>query len=506
MKTDSQQTELKPTGYSALIKRYNLPVIPNWHVSNTGTGYTHRIETTTEVVEETYPGNYWPGEGLGDHLEFALKYDGTNLAILASLFAVVDPDELTAYIKSKPTGKYARRIWFLYEHLTGNQLQLNDLQRGTYVDLIEPEEQYTATDPSKVRRQRINYNLLGDNRFCPVIRRTEMLAGYEHSDLPSKCRDVVSGYSPELMKRALSYFYTKESKSSFAIESITPSTTRTERFVALLQLAQRDDYCVKSKLIELQNQIVDPRFADLDYRKNQNYVGQSIPGHQEKVHYACPKPADLSVLMAGLLDTHQSMETGMVNPVVHAAVIGYGFVFMHPFEDGNGRIHRFLIHNILSRRGFTPEGVVFPISAAMLNNIGDYDSSLEAFSVPLMPLVEYSLDEDGRMTVLNDTAHWYRYMDMTAQVEALFQFIEYTIEKELVEELEFLKNYDETKNAIQAIVDMPDRLIDLFIRICLQNHGRLSARKRASHFEVLFDDEISRMENVVQSVYGYEVE
>ena len=36
------------------------------------------------------------------------------------------------------------------------------------------------------------------------------------------------------------------------------------------------------------------------------------------------------------------------NPFLIEAAIAYGFVFLHPFEDGNGRIHRFLIHNILS--------------------------------------------------------------------------------------------------------------------------------------------------------------
>jgi len=177
-------------------------------------------------------------------------------------------------------------------------------------------------------------------------------------------------------------------------------------------------------------------------------------------------------------------------------------VFLHPFEDGNGRIHRFLIHNVLARRGFTPEGLMFPVSAAMLKNPVEYDASLEAFSKPLMPLVEYDLDEEGRMTVHNDTAVWYRFIDMTPQAEALFDFIEKTIETELVEELDFLVNYDRTKAAIQEIVDMPDRQIDLFIRFCLQNHGQLSASKRASHFEALTEEEIARMEQAVQAAYG----
>jgi hypothetical protein len=206
--------------------------------------------------------------------------------------------------------------------------------------------------------------------------------------------------------------------------------------------------------------------------------------------------------MEGLVIAHGRMSAGDVAPVIHCAAIAYGFVFLHPFDDGNGRIHRFLIHNILARRGFTPKGVMFPISASMLKNTTGYDASLEAFSRYLMPLVEYSLDESGHMIVHNKTAVWYRYMDMTSQAEALFSFIEQTIDTELADELAFLYNYDKTKKAMQEIVDMPDRQIDLFIRFCLQNNGRLSARKRDSHFATLSDEEIAQMEQAIQSVYG----
>ena len=222
---------------------------------------------------------------------------------------------------------------------------------------------------------------------------------------------------------------------------------------------------------------------------------------KEKIHYVCPKPEDLATLMDGLIATHKNMSESKIFAVIHAAVISYGFVFLHPFEDGNGRLHRFLIHNILARRRFTPEGMMFPVSASMLNSKEDYDFSLEAFSGNLMPLVEYSLDEEGCMSVHNDTARWYRYIDMTSQSEALFRFISQTIDKELVSELAFLANYDDTKKAIQEIVDMPDRLIDLFIRFCLQNSGRLSAAKRESHFSFLTDEEIVRMEQSVQKKY-----
>jgi len=138
----------------------------------------------------------------------------------------------------------------------------------------------------------------------------------------------------------------------------------------------------------------------------------------------------------------------------------------------------------------------------MLKNPALYDRSMEGFSSPLMRLVEYELDDLGQMTIPGETGRWYHYIDMTAQAEALYDFVKLTIEHELVEELDFLASYDNTKQAIQEIVDMPDRLIDLFIQLCLQNNGRLSTRKRESHFSFLSDDELAGMEDAVRA--GYE--
>jgi hypothetical protein len=493
-------SDSRAAGYSQLVRQYGLAVLPHWHESAVGATSAHRIENAGDVVRETYPARHWPGDGLGEQLEFALKYDGVNLHILARLFRAVPQDAIAQYVRSKPNGKYARRLWYLYELLTGNRLPIDDLSQGNYVDLLEPELYYTAP-PKQAPRQRVRDNLLGDARFCPMVRRTDRLITFEQSNLAERCRKLIEGYPVELLKRALAYLYTRESKSSFEIEHIKPSASRTERFVALLQLAEKEDFFLKPALIDLQNRIVDERFRDNDYRSNQNYVGESIAWHSERVHFVPPRPGDLGALMDGMLASHERMRVDTLHPVVHAAVIAYGFVFMHPFEDGNGRIHRFLIHNILARRGFTPKGIMFPVSAVMLKRMEDYDGSLEAFSKPLMALVEYELDRQGRMTVHNETADFYRYADLTPQAEALFDFIRETIEVQLVEELQFLHNYDATKRAIQEVVDMPDRLIDLFIRCCLQNHGRLSKRKREQFFAMLKDDEVARMEEAMRDGY-----
>ncbi len=499
---ETNTLEPRPAGYAYLLDKFELTGMPHWHTSFVSSSGTHRSKVQDGVTHDIYPTRYWPGEQVGNHLEFALKYDGVNLGLLAQIFEHVSQEELTAYIKSKPTGKYARRIWFFYEFLTGRRLPLDDISSGNYVDALDSGEYYTVQKGNNSRRHRIVNNLLGTQSFCPVIRRTEKLSQLDSTDLRKRCEEIITAYPPELLRRALSYLYSKETKSSFEIERIKPSASRIEKIIASLTLAEKEDFCEKERLIELQNRIVDPRFKDNDYRVSQNYVGQTVAYQKEIIHFVGPKPDDLPDLMAGLMESHKRMKEGNVSPVIHAAAIAYGFVFLHPFEDGNGRIHRFLIHNILSLQGVVPRGLMFPVSAAMLKNPADYDASLEAFSKPLLSLIDYRLDEMGRLTVENDTASWYQYMDMTAQAEALSEFVIRTIEEELVEELSFLANYDKTKKAIQEIIDMPDRLIDLFIQLCLQNNGSLSAKKRASLFDFLTDEELTVMERVVKNGYN----
>ncbi len=496
---ESNGFDFRLAGYAYLLERFGLEGMPNWHRSSVSTTGTYHSKSQGGVVDEVFRAQYWPGDNVGAHLEFALKYDGVNLGLLTRIFESVSQEDLTGYIKSKPTGKYARRIWFFYEFLTGEHLPIGDITSGNYVDALETRDYYTVQDGDKSPRHRIVNNLLGPQTFCPVVRRTKKLSRLGSVDLRKRCEDIVTAYPPKLLRRALRYLYNKETRSSFAIEHVKPNTSRTEKFIAALELAESEDFCEKERLIALQNRIVEQRFKDSDYRESQNYIGQTVAFENEIIHFICPTPNDLPSLMAGLIDAHQRMKSGNVPPVVHAAVIAYGFVFLHPFEDGNGRIHRFLIHNILSLQGVVPYNLMFPVSAVMLANPVDYEMSLEAFSRPLLQLVDYRLDEVGKMTVENDTVCWYRYIDMTLQAEALYEFVTETIEKELVDELSFLVNFDHTKKAIQEIIGMSDRLIDLFVRLCLQNNGRcLSARKRSAYFDFLTDEELTAMEQAVK--------
>lgn len=490
--------DTKPAGYSWFIEKFNLSVMPHWHISAISTATIHKTISNNGIITDIYPKFYQPEETVGDHLEFALKYDGINLSYLSLIFNIADEQEILSYIKKTPTGKYARRIWFLFEFLTQKELLISDITQGNYIQLLEPDKYYTSSQKKQIKRFRVIDNLLGDCKFCPIIRRSEKLKKMDMQNFTKRCEQIIISYPNEILKRALSYLYKKETKSSFQIENINPDSSRAERFIGLLELAENQDFCDKNLLIELQNRTVEKRFANQDYRTDQNYVGQTVSYQDHIIHYISPSPEHLPELMEGLLHSHQIMKNADIPAIVHAAAVAYGFVFFHPFDDGNGRIHRFLIHNILAVQGVVPKGLMFPVSAVMLKNRDMYDTSLEAYSKNLIKLINYTLDDMGKLTVHNDVSCWYRYIDMTCQAESLYDFINITVETELAQELEFIVSYDKIKKSIQNLVDMPDRLIDLFIRLCLQNNKTLSGSKRASHFAFLTDKEVQLMEKAVQ--------
>jgi hypothetical protein len=199
-------------------------------------------------------------------------------------------------------------------------------------------------------------------------------------------------------------------------------------------------------------------------------------------------------MMIKLLDAESP-----VHPVCSAAAAAFGVVFVHPFLDGNGRIHRFLVHNVLARRGFTPQGVLFPVSAAMLRDTSAYDRALETFSTPIQPFVQYAMNADEQMVVSNETADLYRYFDATTQTEYLFDCIEDAIRRDLRAELDFLKFRDAAVKAVMDIVDMPNQRAALLVRTIHQNNGKLFEDKR-QQFAELTDEEIGKIVSAIQGV------
>lgn len=489
-------------GYARAILDYRLAVLPPNRLTFVATRGARRERAEDGRVVVVLPASYAPDPGLVDHLEFALKYDGVNLEVLAALFRRVDQapfeQKLSTFVRGRPTGQYARRLWFLYEFLTGRQLAIDDVSTGNYVPLLDEAEHFTGA-PQRSRRHRVIDNLIGGAHFCPVVRRTPELQRFEASGLRDEVLRIIKDFDEDALRRAVSYLYTKETRSSFDIEGERPGPARTERFVALLRSVANLERITGADLVRLQNATVDDRFADTGWRTDQVYLGEQIDLARQKIHYIAPRPSDVPALMGGLMMCIRRLEDSTVDAVVQAAVVSFGFVFIHPFSDGNGRLHRLLIHHVLARRGFTPKGLIFPVSAVMLQRRVEYDACLEAFSVPLMPLVDFDEDEAGVVVVKNDTAGLYRFFDATPMAEALARGVDETVKVEFRAELDFVVRFRETRRALEAVAELPDRLMNLFIKVCLNNAGRLSATKRKKHFAMLTGAEVNAMEKAVRT-------
>ncbi len=125
-------------------------------------------------------------------------------------------------------------------------------------------------------------------------------------------------------------------------------------------------------------------------------------------------------------------------------------MFFHPFLDGNGRLHRYLIHEQLSAAGFTPKGLILPVSAVILANLDRYRATLEAFSKPLRGRTRYDPEFPAEPAVGND-AVYVRYFDATEQASFLYFALERTIEHDLDEEISFLRGFDRARSALGAL-------------------------------------------------------
>ncbi len=478
-----------PAGYSALIDAYGLRVpLP---ATLSATGDHHR--TSNEAEWRILTPRHAPSPDLEGHLTFALKYEGLDLAVLKRLFAAVPAAEIEAIVRAKPTGRYSRRIWFLYEWLMGERLDLPDAEKGTYVPMVDPKRQW-ATPGENSPRHRVRNNLPGTSEFCPLVFRTKALEEFAAMDLVHRAQEVVANVPKDVLARTAAFLLLKDSRASYAIEGERPPQDRIQRWGRAIGEAGRRTIEL-SELLRLQGIVIgDARFVRLGLRDEGGFVGE----HDRHSHSPIPehisaRPEDLPSLIEGMVAFDRRAAQSL-DAVIAAAVLAFGFVYVHPFVDGNGRIHRYLIHHVLAQRGFSPAGVVFPVSAAISERLDEYRAVLENHSRRLMTGIDWRPTGSGNVNVLNDTADLYRFFDATPHAEFLYACVKQTIEEDLPRETEFLKRHDQFRTRMEAMVDMPEVTIDLLFRFLHQNSGRLSKRARESEFARLTEAEVSSVE------------
>jgi hypothetical protein len=488
-----------PAGYSALIGAFDLQVpLPR---TLSAIGERHRI--TEEGGWRIMTPRHAPHATLEGHLTFALKYEGLDLAVLKRLFLATGSGAIETLVREKSTGAYARRIWFLYEWLTGRRLDLQNANTGRYVPVVDPEQQY-VTKGENAPRYRVKNNLPGTPAFCPLVFRTKALEQFISLNLPDRARETVADVPRDLLARTAAFLLLKDSRASYAIEGERPPQDRIQRWGRAIGEAGRQ-VLDRDELLRLQKIVMgDGRFIKLGFREDGGFVGE----HDRETRMPLPdhidaRPEDLSSLIDGMIAFDRGRAQAL-DAVIAAAMLAFGFVYAHPFEDGNGRIHRYLIHHVLAERGFNPPGVVFPVSAAILDRIDDYRQVLESYSRRLLPLIEWEPTPEFNVRVLNDTGDFYRYFDATPHAEFLYACVQKTIEEDLPAETRFLQRYDDFRHQVEAFLDMPERLIDLLFRFLSQNDGRLSQRARAQEFSELTDEEAQRVEAIYSQSFETE--
>jgi hypothetical protein len=488
------------TGYAALIAGYDVSVPAPDYLCAIGVRHKKYEKGRWRIFTPRHK----PDDTLHGHLTFALKHEGIELSVLKALFERIKPEAVVDIVRLEPTGAYSRRIWFLYEWLCDKELDIENVTQGNFVPLINDKLQYPGPARDS-RRHRVRNNLPGTRAYCPLIRRTEKLDRFIGMNLSQAAINHIGKTHADLLSRAAAFLLLKDSRASYTIEGEAPPHSRIERWGKIIGEAGQRKLSLEELEYLQQIVIADYRFVMPGCRVEGGFVGDHdrITGVPMPVHISA-RAKDLESLLFGLVETYKLLGESDYDAVLMAALIAFGFVFIHPFEDGNGRIHRYLFHHILAERHFASKGLVFPVSAVILDRIDDYRQTLEQYSKPRLDLIEWRPTDTGNVEVLNETIDLYRYFDATGQAEFFFECVEETVNKTLPEEVSYLTKYDFLNEFIKNYIDMPDMLVDQLIRFLNQNDGKLSKRARDKGFSMLTETEVETIECKYDDIYHHD--
>jgi len=441
-------------------------------------------------------------ESVSSHLAFALKHENTDMLLLKAILGRWGEVALQSYVLQNPKKILSRKLWFYYEFLLQERLSIDDLPSGKYDDLLDSERYIVKKNPFKSKRHKINNNLLGSFDFTPVIRKTALIEKYRENNLDTKISEVIGRVSSSLMRRAASFLLLSDSKASFEIEGEHAPQNRIESWGKIINEAGKKALTLEE--IERLHAILfqDSRFTKIGLREEGVFLGDRDRNSDPIPEFVGARSEDLKTLMQQWLTLDTALKEDNIDPVLHAVIIAFSFVYIHPLEDGNGRIHRYLIHHVLASRGFYPKGLTFPISNVILDEITKYAEILKAHTFPLMQAIEWETTDTHNVNVLNNTKDLYCYFDCTASCEFIYTCVEKTILETLPRELDYLASFDKAFSAIDGMIEMPDNKIKMLITLMMQNNAALSKKKKLKYFMQLSDEELKNIEHILHESFA----
>ena len=142
------------------------------------------------------------------------------------------------------------------------------------------------------------------------------------------------------------------------------------------------------------------------FRTTQNWIGGDSSGPRN-AGFVPPRPGEVPNLIDDLVAFCARTD---LTPVAHAAIAHARFEVIHPFVDGNGRVGRLLIQQLLRRRVDLPAPI--PVSVIWSQDTdryvqglrayqeGDVDGWLQFFSLCVIGTVDWMNDTSARITAL----------------------------------------------------------------------------------------------------------
>jgi len=412
-----------------------------------------------------------------DHLMFALKHEGLQLQAAILALKKIDPEDVGQAFQHSPSSAYLRQICYLWELANGVTLEGLPAATGPYTSIFDATE-FVTGPANRNARWRVDFNGLGSRAFCPTVRRTPEIEALLGKNILGSAREFVAGLDSAVLDRAVRWAYLSETQGSYAIENETPTSNKSEAFAALLARAHAAERVTEEFLVSLQNLTVsNPLDKAMQFRTDQNWLRNALPGALGVTYL--PPPPDLMVsIMDQVMDLANRPDSG-IDPLVLGSLVSFGFVFAHPFMDGNGRLSRFLFHKLVCSRGLLPSGLVLPVSVAMKRHEARYLEALESFSKPARALWQVTAIDDVRVDAVftGDPAN-YQFWDATDCVTFGLQMAAEALDHDLRNESAFLHRFDVVYTAVNDAIDINNNDLVLLVRACLQNQGRLSNNRQ----------------------------
>ena len=480
-------------GYDHLRAQLQLPIPPRPRPATVQP--VIRVAPGADGTLAVPPGVAPQTDDVLEHLLFALKHEGTDLLVLRHVLPHVSADRLSQALAATPSGQFVRKAGYLWEHFTGRVLE-GVAPRGNTVELFD-SALYLTGPARRDPRWRVAFNGLGSLRYCPAVRRTPVIERLLAADLLGQARQFAHEIGPDMLDRALTWAYLGETESSFAIEREAPTADKAQAFAALLQQAGEGPPLSEDVLVQWQNSVItNPLEHAQQYRTEQNWLRGAARG-AAGVTYVPPPPEAVDALMLEWL----AMVDGPhhADPLVMAALACFGFVFIHPFMDGNGRLSRFLVHHVLGRSGRLPRGFVLPVSIAMKRHEAEYLRVLQGFSKPLRAFWNVTWIDQGQYAFqcLSDDS-LYRYWDATACVEFVLDMTEQALQKDLREETRFLVAYDRAYQEVNNRFDLRANALATLLLGAFQHQGTVSINRRKQFADMVPQAAFDFIEEVVR--------